>query len=134
MNQDTEHLKLLVIFHYVVAGMTAVFALFSVIHLIFGLVMVFAPQIFAGSGTPPPAFLGWLFIAFSLCFILAGLALAVLIFSAGRCLSRRKAYLFCLVLAAVECAMMPFGTMLGVLTIMTLNRNSVKALFGRNAP
>lgn len=134
MNQDAEYLKLLAIFHYVVAGMTAVFALFPVIHLIFGLVMVFAPQIFAGSRTPPPTFIGWFFIAFSLGFILAGLTLAVLIFSAGRCLSRRKAYLFCLALAAVECAIMPFGTVLDVLTIMTLNLSAVKALFGRVAP
>ena len=37
-------------------------------------------------------------------------------------------YLYCLVVAAVECMLVPFGTVLGVLTIIVLNRPSVKAL------
>ena len=43
MNQDLEHLRLLSIFHYVVAGITAFFACFPVFHLVFGLVMLLAP-------------------------------------------------------------------------------------------
>jgi len=31
--------------------------------------------------------------------------------------------------AAVECIFMPFGTVLGVFTIIVLNRPSIKALF-----
>ncbi len=37
--------------------------------------------------------------------------------------------LFCLVVAGVECAFMPFGTVLGVFTIAVLMRESVKELF-----
>ena len=40
MNQDLEHLRLLSIFHYVVAGLAALFALIPVFHLVFGIAMV----------------------------------------------------------------------------------------------
>ena len=59
-----------------------------------------------------------------------GLTLAVLILAVGRSLSRRKRYNFCLVMACVECLFMPFGTALGVFTIVVLNRPSVKQSFG----
>jgi hypothetical protein len=35
-----------------------------------------------------------------------------------------------LVIAAVECIFFPFGTVLGVLTIIVLMRPSIKSLFG----
>jgi len=37
--------------------------------------------------------------------------------------------MFCLVMAGVECIFTPFGTVLGVLTIIVLVRPSVKELF-----
>ena len=43
--------------------------------------------------------------------------------------SRRKHYTFCFVMACVECLSVPFGTVLGVFTILVLNRASVKELF-----
>ena len=48
---------------------------------------------------------------------------------AGRSLAMRKRYMFALVVACVECIFMPFGTVLGVFTIIALSRESVKALF-----
>jgi hypothetical protein len=48
---------------------------------------------------------------------------------AGRCLSRRKCYSFALVIACIECLFIPFGTILGVFTIVALSRASVKGLF-----
>ena len=49
--------------------------------------------------------------------------------SSGLAESRRKHYTFCFVMACVECLSVPFGTMLGVFTILVLNRASVKELF-----
>jgi hypothetical protein len=42
---DNEHAKLLPSFHYVEGGIPALFASIPVIHLVFGLVIVFAPQV-----------------------------------------------------------------------------------------
>lgn len=127
--QDDEHLKLLSIFHYVVAGLAGLFSLFPVIHLIVGLVFIFAPEKMAGQGDTPPAWFGWIFVVFASLFILLGLAFASLVLATGRCLARRKHHLFCLVMAGVECVFMPFGTVLGVFTLMVLVRPSVKELF-----
>jgi hypothetical protein len=129
MNRDEEHLKLLSIFHYVVAGCAALFALFPVIYLIFGLVMLLAPASFAGNGSPPPAFVGWIFIIMGSVFIILGWTFAAFVFTAGRFLARRKHYTFCLVMAGVECLFMPFGTVLGVFSILVLIRETVKPLF-----
>jgi hypothetical protein len=131
MNRDEEHLRLIAIFHYVLAGLMTLFALFPVIHLCMGLFIVFGvPHLATHPGeTSPPAWFGWIFVAAASFFILLGLTMAILIFITARCLSRRKHYRFCFVMACVECALMPFGTVLGVFSITTLNRESVKPLF-----
>jgi hypothetical protein len=54
---------------------------------------------------------------------------AVLVLVAGSFIARRTHYTFCFVAACVECLFMPFGTVLGVFTILVLNRQSVKGLF-----
>ncbi len=134
MTQDDDHLKLLSIFHYVVAGLAGLFALFPIFHLIIGLFFIFTPEKFAGSGGPPMAVFGWFFVILAAAFITLGLVFAGFVFTAGRFLARRKHYLFCLVMGGVECLFMPFGTVLGVFTIIVLARESVKQLFAANNP
>jgi hypothetical protein len=96
--------------------------------------MIFAPDKFGGKGAPPPAFLGWFFVIFAALFILLGWTFAVFVLTAGRFLARRQRYLFCLVMGGVECLFMPFGTVLGVFTIIVLMQEPVKRLFGVNPP
>jgi len=127
MNQDKEHLDLLAVFHYVVAGITALMACIPLLHLAVGIAFLLAP---ATGPDPPPRFLGWFFIFFAGFFILCGWTLALFMFLTGRCLHRRRAWKFCLVVGAIECIVMPFGTVLGVFTIVVLSRQSVKELFG----
>jgi hypothetical protein len=135
MTRDEEHLRLLSIFHYVVSGLAALFALFPIIHLVIGLVMVFAPDKFAGHGQqPPPALIGWIFVIFAVAFITIGWTFAVFVLTAGRFLARRKHYTFCIVMAGIECMFMPFGTVLGAFTIVVLLREPVKQLFAQNSP
>ena len=49
---------------------------------------------------------------------------------AGRFLAQRAYYTFCFVVAALECVFVPFGTVLGVFTIVVLQRPAVKEMFG----
>jgi hypothetical protein len=136
MNRDEENLRLLAIFHYVVAGLTAVFAMIPVLHLAMGLFLIFGASHFKGQGEPPPAFLGWFFVVFASVFIVLGLIMAILILINGRCLAKRRHFMFCQVMACVECLLMPFGTVLGVFTLIVLSRESVRLRFGLspNAP
>ena len=129
---DAEHVRMLAIFHFVLAGMKALFACFPLIHLAIGIFMVAAPQSMRDShGGPPPAAIGWFFIAFASVFILVGWTLAILTALAGRSLLKHRRYTFCFVIACLECVFMPFGTVLGVFTLVVLSRPGVKALFDR---
>lgn len=127
--QDDEQLRLLSLFHYIVGGLIAVCSLFPVIHLVFGIFIITQPQQFTNHDGGPPAFFGWLFVGIASFAMLLGFTLAVAILRAGYNLARRQAYAYCLVVAAIECLFMPFGTVLGVFTLITLTRESVKLLF-----
>ena len=131
MNQDKEHLQLLAIFHRVVAGLAALFSFFPLLYTTIGAIFIFA----ARHGTPkpgeepPPEFIGWIFAVIGSLLFLLGIAIAICILVAGRSLAKRTRYWFALVVACIECLFIPFGTILGVFTIVVLSRESVKALF-----
>lgn len=133
MDQNEEHLRLLSIFHYVVAAFAALFALFPVIHLVIGIAILTGS--FPGGGIDAEArWVGGFFVAFAGVWILAGSAFAIAVFLAGRNLARRTRYTFCLVMGGLECMFVPFGTVLGVLTIIVLMKEPVKAIFGVAPP
>jgi hypothetical protein len=48
----------------------------------------------------------------------------------GRNLARKQRYTYCLVMAVITCLSFPFGTALGVFTIVVLMRPAVKQMFG----
>ena len=131
MNRDEEHLDLLTIFHYVFAGIVALFSLFPILHVIMGVVFIVLGTSNGemGPGEPPPAMLGWIFVIAGTFFILSGWVMAAFILAAGRMLGKRRRHLFCLVVAGIECIMVPLGTALGVFTIIVLMRPSVQAAF-----
>jgi hypothetical protein len=93
--------------------------------------MVFLPEkLGEAKNGPPPALFGWFFMIFAGTWMVLAWSLAVCLVVAGRSLAQRKRYLFCLVTAGVTAAMcMPFGTVLGVFTIIVLVRPAVKAAF-----
>jgi hypothetical protein len=127
--QDLEHLRLLAIFHYVVAALAALFSLFPLIHVAFG-VAILSGEL---EHKRPDRFVGWMLIAIGLAVIACGLAFAALITLAGRSLAQRRNYTFCFVIAALLCLFAPVGTVLGVFTLIVLLRPSVKPLFEPDA-
>jgi hypothetical protein len=139
MNQDADHLRLLSIFHYVVAGIGALVSCIPMIHLTIGLLMLFAPESFPhGPGHAPcpdvfPRVFGLIFTVVASLVIVVGWTLSICILLAGRFLAGQRHYVFCLVVAAILSMCFPFGTALGVFTIIVLIRPSVKALFEANA-
>ena len=126
-NQDVEHLKLLSIFHYIVAGVFGLFSLFPLIHVGVGLAVVSGA--FEDGSNSPPSWFGWIFVVAGSVFITIGLAVSVCVGIAGRKLGRHESHMFCIVIACIECLFAPFGTTLGVFTLIVLLRPSVKELF-----
>jgi hypothetical protein len=135
MNDDVQHLSILSVFHYVCGGITALCACVPVVHLVIGLTMLFAPEKFndpSGKGIPPEvaSLMGLLFTVLPVVAIGLGWTMAICLVAAGRFLKQQRHYMFCLVIAGVSCMAFPFGTVLGVFTIIVLMRPSVKQLFG----
>jgi hypothetical protein len=127
MNQDGEHLRLLSVFHYVLGGVTAFFGCFPIIYLAVGIAALTGRM--EVHGGPPEAF-GWLFVAVGATLITLAWGLAAAMVLCGRNLVVRRAYMYCLIVAGVECVLMPIGTVLGVFSIIVLMRPSVRRAFG----
>lgn len=130
-SSDEEQLRLLSIFHYIVAGLIALFACLPILHIGMGALMLINPQFGNQSshGQPPPAFVGYLFIGLGAFFFLMGWAVAICTHLSGRYLARQKRRLFSFVIAALLCTFVPFGTVLGVFTLIVLSRESVQRLY-----
>jgi len=133
LNSTTESVKLLAIFHWIVAVMAGLFGLFPLIYVGFGTAILHG--LFA---TPrqqaPPEFLGWMMIGIGLVFCLGFLAFATALGFAATSYSQHRRWTYCLVVAVISCAWFPFGTMLGVFSILVLARPETKALFGEGQP
>ena len=130
VGEDTYYLRLLSIFHYVLAGMLALLACFPILHFAIGIAILTGAFEEPGKGDAPPVWFGWMFVLLPGLMMLCGWALAVCVGMAGRQLRRHRSYTFCLVIAGIECIFMPMGTVLGVFTIIVLIRPGVKSLFG----
>src|SRR6266536_4066605 len=93
---DAQHLKLLAIFHYVVAGLTAAFSSIFLVHAGLGVMMLLRPGFFDGKSPDP--FGGWIFFAMGCAAVMFGWTLAACIGLTGRFLAKRRHHTFCLVI------------------------------------
>ena len=120
--EDIKQIPLLSTFHYVLGGVTGFFSCFPLIHVAVGILSLL-------SGGIGSAVFGLLFVIIGLSFVVLGWALAICMFITASNLKKKIRYRFCFVIACIECAFMPLGTILGVLSIIALSKDSVKAAF-----
>ena len=124
---DEEHLRLLPVLYWVSGGVTALVSLYFLIYVAIGLVFIAAPS--GGGSSAPPAEFGWIFGGIGMVgFLIVG-TIAVLKILAGFWIRSRRHRTACLVIAAISCLEIPYGTLLGVLSFMVLLRPSVAASF-----
>jgi len=135
---DADHLKLLVVFHCVGAGL-AVLAMgflalhFAIMHTMIAELAAHPPPTKAGA---PPFHPDHFFAFFKWFYLLAGGFLvisAVLNLVSARCIDQRKHRTFSLLVAGLNCIHIPLGTVLGVFTFITLLRGSVEELYASRA-
>ncbi len=129
-NIDSDHLNLLSIFHFVVAGL----ALLGVLILMGECVMfhyIFANPDFWKSQkqAPPPAELYTVLVGVFAVLGVWCLVSGVLNVISGCFLRQRKHRTFSLVVGALNCLHVPVGTILGVFTIVVLVRESVVEMY-----
>lgn len=129
-DKDSNNLALLSVFHYVIGVVGLFFSLFPLIHVFIGWMIINSPEKMAGkTGTPPPAAVGWVFLIAGITLIFVGFSLSICMLLSSRWLSQRKNPGFSFVIACIECLCMPVGTILGIFTVIVLQRDSVKELY-----
>jgi hypothetical protein len=134
---DADHLNLLGIFHFVGAGLAVLGILFLLAHYAMMHAIFANPKLFENQKQPMPvspeqifAIFKWVYLAGGIWFVASGILNLV----SGWCLRARKGRTFSLVVAGINCLHIPMGTVLGVFTIIVLNRDSVRALYSAWAP
>jgi hypothetical protein len=83
---------------------------------------------------PPPAFVGYMFAAMGGCIVLLGWTLGGLTILSGRYIAKRRRRTFSMIIAGINCISIPFGTLLGVFTILVLSRPTVRGMYLEAAP
>ena len=145
-----ERLRLLSLGYYISGGIGALLVSFLLIHLILFTIASFLPQstwenskpprqqVLQSPASPVPALNTQRFnppvhtagnpvvlfriMAGAICVvILLGWTLGGLTIFAGRCIARRKHRTFVLIMAGVNCIWIPYGTLLGVASFLTLS-------------
>lgn len=129
-SQEEQYLDILSIFHYVVGGLLYFCGLFPIFHFVMGIFFIFTAVTKGDEESLMLGFMGMFFALFSMVFMISAWTIATLTLLSGRNLARRTRYRFCLIMAGVVCIFMPFGTVLGVFTILVLCKPQVKSLFG----
>jgi hypothetical protein len=130
--RDAEHLRLLAIFHFVVAGLATLFIGFLVLHFSMFYFVFANPEMWKGQKNPPPAEMFEMFHVFIWFYAAMGLMLAagaVGNLCSGLFLRKQTHRTFSLVVAGLDCTLIPWGTVLGVFTIVILSRDSVRAWY-----
>ena len=128
--RDCEHLKLLAIFHFVFGGLALVGIGFLFVHYFIMHTLFSNPDMWKSQtqAMPPKAFLDafiWFYLFMGV-LLLTGLVLNVL---SGLFLLHKRNRVFSLIIGGLNCLQIPFGTALGVFTIIVLSRDSVRELY-----
>ena len=131
-NNDRQHLKILSIFHYIFGGIITFLSLLFLRFFIMVITMTTSPESLPME--PPGELLirelDYLFVARGVASVLLLESLAISTIFSGWFLKKHRRYWFSFITACILCLFTPFGTILGVFTIIVLSRESVKELYG----
>ena len=128
--QDAEHLRVLSICYYILAGLEALGGFFPALYFCGGCALIgIGASHHHGGG---PAGLGLLMVLFGSCVSILIWAQAALNFAAARGLAHRHSRTIIFIAAALNCLHVPLGLALGVFTFLVMGRPSVQALFTGN--
>lgn len=136
VHKDNEHLKILSIFYYINAGLSALGIVGVILHGMMMLFMLTNEQFIEHTDEPHAAevmqSMSSAFIIFYACFTVLLIANTVINILAARYLSQKKNMGFCQVVAGINCINIPLGTALGIFTFVVLSRYSIKLAYQEN--
>jgi glucan phosphoethanolaminetransferase (alkaline phosphatase superfamily) len=127
-----RNLNTLAILQYVWAGFTFFSAIVVfIIYFVIGAVFTSDNINFNGDEEIAFKFIGGFFFIISIVVLLLLIISSVLKILCGIFMQKRKNRVFCIVIAALECFNIPLGTALGIFTIIELEKQEAKELFGK---
>jgi ribosomal protein S18 acetylase RimI-like enzyme len=128
---DLDHLRLLAIFHFIVAALSIVGLGLLFLHYSFMHSIMANPEVWKNqkNGAPPPEQIMEIFKWFCLFFGAVLIASGVANLLSGWFIQKKRHRLFSLIIAGLNCLHFPFGTVLGVFTFAVLLRDSVRELY-----
>jgi hypothetical protein len=134
MDDDIRYINLLAIFHIIVGVIAGLFSCFPLINLYMGLSMLSdIPKVMVQGGVFSPfTLLPIMFILLPIGIMVIGWMFAIAIALNGYYLKNRKWFTYCMVISGIETIFMPFGTVLGVFTIVILSKPNIKGLFDKH--
>ncbi|MDJ0574537.1 MAG: hypothetical protein QNJ65_05160 [Xenococcaceae cyanobacterium MO_234.B1] len=133
-NDDRNYLKILSVFYYIIGGFFAFLALIFGYFFIRKILIIISPESFpieSAKISAIPDYKSYMYIStiISGIYFILGESFAIAIIMSGRFLKVHKKYWFSFIIACILCLIMPVGTLLGILTIIVLSRESVKQLY-----
>lgn len=134
-SKDAENLRTLAICHYVVSGLSLLGIGFlglhySIMHMVFD-----NPKLWEKAKESPPFNPAEFIHIFKWFYLICGvviLAGGILTLISGRFIHRRVNRTFSIVIAGLNCLHFPFGTLLGIFTIIVLTKDSVMRLYAQS--
>jgi len=129
MNKDLDHLKILGILHTIWGVLAILFGLlFGIMYIGIGAAAAASPNSTTDdSGMSSGAF-GGIFIVVGIVFLVAAVIYGILMIMAGGKLRKQRGYGFCFFVAILDLLGFP-SIILGIFTLIVLNRPTVKELF-----
>ena len=130
---DSEHLQILSILHYVMAGFATLGACIPLVYLTIGLALLGGSTVQdSGDASAGMAFTGGIMTLIAIPLAILFILQAVCMFLAARWVGVARNRMFCFINACVLCMHAPLGTALGIFTIIVLSRPSVMQRFEAN--
>lgn len=127
--EQKNNLELISTFHYVWGGLKLFAALFVLIYVILG-----AGMLVGGTQTGEVELMmtGGIFLVVGLFGTLIVVALGIMSILCGKYLREHRNRMFCLVMSGLACANAPLGTILGIFTILEIEKPEIKKEFEEN--
>lgn len=131
IRQDGEYLQILSILYYVMTGLVALGGCIPSVYMVGGLALMGGA---AAADTKPDEKAAMMALGGAIFFLVGLLVVCIWTFAyclyrTGRNLTAAQHPTFCFVMGCLVCLSVPFGTALGVFTIIVLNRPTIKERF-----
>jgi hypothetical protein len=135
---DEEHLRLLSLFHFIKGGITVAFSLLGLLYFLFlGFIMKMGSRLHLPSNSYneefPIEFMSYIFLIAGIIVMLV-LLCGILQLVSGYYLKRKEYRLFSFIIGIIEILEVPYGTILGLMTLIVLSKDSVKRKYEKTHP